>query len=201
MFDPDESDWPRCTQVLSDMGLTGQLPDSKYLRRGALVDDACGWIALGKPMFEKWYALSSGNPDNPHDFVRHEECREYIEAYARWIKAAGWHPIGGFGDGIQRKVKSKILRVTGTVDDLGWTDAEPSRWLLIDRKNGAEEPWHRLQLGIYAYCLLEELGVYVKRANLYLPSGKFIVRDNREEIEDAKILVEAWHRRIKYVGI
>lgn len=190
------SDYPRCTELLRDLEIIPSMPPHfqlRYWRRGRLVDDACGWIAGGKEIPAHWWTLSSGDPANPSDCVAHEECRPYIEAYARWLKDTGWHPME-----TQKPVKSDVWRVRGTIDDLGWFASDPSTWVLIDRKNGVEAPWHRAQLAIYAQCLLEELGIVVKRYNLYLPSAKLVPRTDRCDLEDAKLFCDFWWRRKNY---
>ena len=186
---------PRVTEILEAQGVMKGSPwfEPRHRIRGTLVHDACAMIGAGTPIPPEWWQGHSGSPSLPSTHVEHEECREYVEAYIRWKDLSGWHM-----DAAEREVRYGDLYV-GHIDQVGSFNKEPDTWI-IDLKNGESERWHPLQLALYQLALDYERRPFplVHRANLYLPSGKFIERTNPRDLRAALILAQAEQAKLEY---
>lgn len=202
----DTDDWPRVTGsddserpgILHTLGFLNKGPwlHSRYLRRGRLVDWICGRIAMGRPIPDSWWNEGSGHPPghpqhDPKDYVAHSECIEYVDAFR---KALAIHAPTVLG--VQVEVIHRTLRYIGHIDQVWeWK----GRIWVIDLKCGEPAGFHPLQLALYADAWTSQTGDPTPlRANLYLPSGKFIERNEAWHLVNARTEARAYWIKQEY---
>lgn len=160
----------------------------KHLRRGRLVDAACNLLGAGRTIDPAWWEGVSGEGDD--DRVEHEECRPFIDAYAKFLKETRFTM-----NYCALKVQNTTLRYVGHIDQIGAFRGSDVL-ALLDLKTGGKSNWHRLQLGLYAPAVMEKLHLLrLRRFNLYLTGdGKYelVERKYRGDVEEAKMLAGAW---------
>ena len=192
---------PRAYQVLeeSPLGRDSDYFKPKYLTRGALTHAGCGIIGRGDEIEEGWWRRSSGDPRTrgtlKDNFVAHEECRPYIEAYRAWMRNHGWHP-----EHFELEVKSLAGPYICHPDQIGYFQHKPDQMVLLELKNGDEEKWHRLQTALQRHALISSLKIIARRAVLYLPSARLVWHDDPQDIPKAMALVHAWHVSREFRG-
>jgi hypothetical protein len=188
--------WPHVTQILADLHVMqgSDFYKPRHRRRGSLVDSACTQLALGKPIPERWWTRTSGE-EGTDDYVEHEECRPYVEAFQRVLAITDAKDIK-----VQVQVEHRGLMYQGTADLL-WTIEELRE--CSDTKCGEKQDWHVLQGAGYIDGLLS-MGVRVDRfTNIYLPSGKIFKYDGQvlvDAITEFRHLARTWHIVNKYGG-
>ncbi len=183
--------WPRATTILKDLGFIQDAFyfQEKHRRRGRYVDFWANEIGMSGPGPDAdWYARSSGDPEQK-DEIAHEECRPYIDAY---LKAKA--EIGFTMTHCAIEVRNSVCRYIGHIDQV-W-ERERCQPSLIDIKTGGESDWHKYQLALYQPAVMETLGLYTRRYNLYLTNdGKYrlVERKEHRDLSEATILAQAWH--------
>ena len=185
---------PSVTQMIYGLGLAQGSPFflPKHRRRGRVTHIGCHLLAQGKEIRPEWWSEYNGNPADKDDYFANEECRPHIEAYGEWWKRSAKNLLMLSSVAIELEVVSKSLGYMGHIDQIVLNLNSDIPWI-IDIKNGDEEPWHPWQLGLYKLALAEHYGIIAKRANLYLPSGKFVERNDPRDLDAAKTIAKFWH--------
>lgn len=184
-------DCPRVHEILASSEITkgSQYFKPRFLTRGTIVHELCAIIGRGGTILPDWWGRSSGNigtQSTPFDdYVPHIECKPYVDAYQRWQLQSGWQPVY-----FEMEVKNPRGPYRGHIDQVGVFKSEPWQQIILDLKCGGYEPWHRLQVGLYAAAYFNQTKNVARRGCLYLPSGKFVEFKGQEDIAKAYVMVD-----------
>lgn len=176
---------------------------NKYLRRGRLVEAAATNIALGKGIEDGWWKRGSGNPDDPDDYMPHEECRPAVEGAVRFLGEMG---ASVFRHGLE--VINPIERYQGHLDWIVRFKGKDDLWI-IDLKHGQPPPErikdrpnplytaYRRQTALYKLALAAQHNIIAKRAGLHLFDGtyKFIPHEDPRDFTASQLMVRSYHDR------
>lgn len=170
--------------ILIPQGSEWYLP--KHQRRGRLVEYICGMAGMGKSIPDSWWSDHSGERDD--DRVEHEECRPYLEAYLRVLAITGAKVVHAYP---QIEVRHPQLRYQGHIDQV-WQWWQNREWV-VDLKNGDPQPWHAFQLALYRDAYAETFNCALPpAANVYLPAGRIVERNDITDVIEARMLARAW---------
>lgn len=170
---------PRVSSILKDAGLVNEGFYTDFARdRGAAVHAAC---ALG----------DLGNLD---ESTLHPEVEPYVRSWRLLRDHMGWK----FGPGdVELEVSTaayvghpdKVLRTGCIVREV------------LDLKTGQPEPWHAIQLAMYAMAFVPSQAVYPGRLGIYLSGEGKIGKSYRYTdpndffVAKAAITLAAWKNR------
>lgn len=188
---------PSVTEIIYSLGLAEGSPffQPKHRRRGRLVHDAALLLAHQGSIPEEWWSMTSGDPENPRDSVSHEECREHLKAFDRWMVATRWHLDRTLHrNGQEVELRHRNGTYVGHADQIGFMGPNARHWI-VDLKCGEPEKWHRLQTSFYWDALVSQHRIVARRACLYLPSGKLVEHTDSTDLLVARAALTLYQWR------